>query len=144
MFAVFVQGGCADDLNFAAAQSGLEYVGGINCSLGCAGAYYGVQLVNEQNDVACFLNFLEGSLYALLKVAPVLGSRQHSGEIQGYYTAVGQVLGNVTCVYFLRQTFRDGRFTDAGLPNQYGVILGTPAEDLNDSLYLLLTADNWV
>jgi len=51
---------------------------------------------------------------------------------------VGHVAGDDP----VRQALGDGGLADAGLADQRGIVLGLPAEDLNDPLDLLLAADD--
>ena len=55
VLAVFVQRGRADAVQLAARQRGLEHVAGVHGALGLAGADHGVQLVDEQDDLAFLL-----------------------------------------------------------------------------------------
>ena len=52
VFAVLVEGGCADGAQAAAGEGGLEHVAGVHGSLGRARADEGVQLVDEEDDLA--------------------------------------------------------------------------------------------
>ena len=52
VFAVFIQGGGADAMQFATRQHRLEHVAGVHGPLGLAGPDDGVQLIDEQDDLA--------------------------------------------------------------------------------------------
>ncbi len=52
VLAIFVEGCGADAVQLAPGQHGLEHVGGVHCAFGSAGADDGVQLVDEQDDLA--------------------------------------------------------------------------------------------
>ena len=69
--AVLVQGGGPDGLELTAGQHGLEDGGGVDGALGGAGTDEGVDLVDEQDDVAASAHLLEDLLEALLEVAAV-------------------------------------------------------------------------
>ena len=88
VFTVFVDGRSADALQFAARQSGLEHIGGVEGALGAAGADDGVQLVDEDYNVWILLQFVEDRLDALLELAPVLGARHNTTHIKRYETLV--------------------------------------------------------
>ena len=49
---VLVQGGGADAVQFAAGQHRLEQVAGVHGALGLARAHDGVQLIDEEDDLA--------------------------------------------------------------------------------------------
>ena len=55
VLAVFVERGRADAMQLAARQRGLEHVAGVHGAFGLAGADHGVQLVDEQDDLAFLL-----------------------------------------------------------------------------------------
>ena len=52
MLAVLVKGGCADAVQFAARQHGLEHIGGIHRAFRRARAYKGMQFVDEEDNAA--------------------------------------------------------------------------------------------
>src|SRR5690625_7514735 len=52
VLAVLLEGGGADGLQLTAGQHGLEDAGGIDRALGCTRTHQGVDLVDEQDDVA--------------------------------------------------------------------------------------------
>lgn len=54
VLAVFVQRGGADAMQLTARQRRLEHVAGIHRAVGLAGADHGVQLIDEQDDLASF------------------------------------------------------------------------------------------
>ena len=49
---VLVQGGGAHAVQLAASQGGLEHIARIHGALGLAGAHHGMQLVDEEDDIA--------------------------------------------------------------------------------------------
>ena len=55
VLAVFVERGRADAMQLAARERGLEHVAGVHRAFGLAGADHGVQLVDEQDDLAFLL-----------------------------------------------------------------------------------------
>ena len=52
VLAVFVERGGADAVQLAARQHGLQQIAGVHGAFGLARADHGVQLVDEQNDLA--------------------------------------------------------------------------------------------
>jgi hypothetical protein len=71
VLAVLVERGGADGLQLAAGQHRLEDAGGVDRALGGAGTDEGVDLVDEQDDVAAGGDLLEDLLEALLEVTAV-------------------------------------------------------------------------
>ena len=82
VLAVLVDGGRADGLQLAAGQHRLEDRGGVDGALGGAGADEGVDLVDEQDDVAAGADLLEHLLQALLEVAAVAAARHQRAEVE--------------------------------------------------------------
>ena len=77
VLAVLVQRGGADAVQLAAGQHRLEQVAGVHRALGLARADHGVQLVDEQDDLALrLLHLLQHRLEPLLELAAVLGARR--------------------------------------------------------------------
>ena len=144
MCLVLVDGGGADDLEVAPGQGGLEDVGRVGGALGGAGADDGVELVDEQDDVAVLLYFVDGGLDALLKVAPVLGAGYHAGEVQRHQTLALQGLGHLPGVDLQGQALGHGGLAHAGLADEHRVVLGPAGQNLHHPLDLLLPADDRV
>ena len=82
VFAVFVERGRADALHLAAAQGGLDDVGGVHRAFGRTGADDGVQFVNEQNDVLGAADFVHDRLDALLELAAIFGAGDHQRQVE--------------------------------------------------------------
>ena len=144
VLAVLVQGGGADNADLAAAQGGLQNVGGVHGALSRACAHDGVQLVDEQDDVAVLLHLIQGVLDALLELAAVLGSGHHTAEVQRQDALVQQLLGHIAGGNALGQALGDGSLAYAGLTDEYGVVLTAAGQNLDDPLYLGIPADNGV
>ena len=144
VLAVLVQGGRADNADLAASQCGLDDVGGVHRALGRACAHDGVQLVDEQDDVAVLLHLVQRVLDALLELAPVLRAGHHAAQIKGQHPLIQQLLRHVAGGDALGQPFGDGGLAHAGLTDEHGVVLRAAGQDLNDPLDLLLPPDNGV
>ena len=144
VLAVLVQGGGADGLQLAAGQHGLEDRGGVDGALGGAGAHQGVQLVDEQDDVAAGADLLQHLLQALLEVAPVPAAGHQGPQVEGVELLAGQGVGHVVGHDALGQSLDDGRLAHAGLADQDRVVLGAARQDLHDALDLLGPADDRV
>ena len=71
VLAVLVQGGCANGLQFASSQHGLEDGGGINRALCGTRTDKGVDLVDEQDNVPAGADFLQNLLQTLFEVTAV-------------------------------------------------------------------------
>ena len=143
VFAVLVQRGGADAVQFATRQRGLEHVAGVHGAFGLAGAHHGVQLVDEQDDAALVLgHFLEHGLQPLFKFTAVLGTGQQAGHVQHQHLLVFQRLGHLAGHDALSQAFDDGGLADAGLADQHRVVLAAALQHLDGAADLVVAADH--
>ena len=143
MFAVFVKGGCADDLELAAAEGGLEDVGGVDAAAGRACADEHMDFIDEEDGAAVddlFDNFFE----AFLKLAAVHGAGDEAADVEHEDALVEERLGHVAVDDALGEAFDDGGLANAGLADEGGVVLVAAAEDLDNALDLHLAADDRV
>ena len=113
-------------------------------ALGRTGADEGVDLVDEQHDVAAGADLLEHLLQALLEVTAVARAGDQRAEVERVDLLVLERLGHVALDDVLGQALDDRRLADAGLADEDRVVLGTAGQDLHDPLDLLLPADDRV
>ncbi|BAS06912.1 hypothetical protein AHiyo4_03340 [Arthrobacter sp. Hiyo4] len=74
VLAVLIQGGGTDGLQFTAGQHGLQDGRGIDGTFSGTGTHEGVDLVDEEDDVAAGADFLEDLFEALFEVTAVPGA----------------------------------------------------------------------
>ena len=142
---VFVQGGGTDTVELTPGQHGLQNVAGVHGAVGFSGTDDGVQLINEQDDTAVALfDFRQYGLQPFLKFTPEFGASNQGTHIQGEDGFVLQAVRHVPADNPLGQAFGDGGFTDAGLTDQDGVVLGFPGQDPDDVPDFAVTADDRV
>ena len=144
VLAVLVERGGADGLQLTAGQHRLEDAGGVDRALGGTRTDEGVDLVDEQDDVAAGADLLEDLLEPLLEVTAVAGTGDERAEVEGVELLVLQRLGDLALDDRLRQALDDGGLADAGLADEDGVVLGPPRQDLHDPLDLLAAPDDRV
>src|SRR4051794_15891035 len=142
VLAVLVERGGTDRLQLAAGQHRLEDAGGVDRALGRTRTHEGVDLVDEQDDVAAGADLLEHLLQALFEVAAVPGARDQRSQVQRVELLVLESLGHLALDDALSQTLDNSGLADTGLPDQDRVVLGPPGEDLHDPLDLLLPTDD--
>ena len=141
---VFVQGGGADALDLAAREGGLEHVGRVDGAFGAAGPHEGVQLVDEEDDVARLAHLVHHGLDALLELPAVLGACDHECEVEHHDAAVEEILRHVAGNELHGEAFDDGGLAHAGFAEEHGVVLGAPGEYLGQALDFAQTADHGV
>ena len=144
VLAVLVVRGGADRLELAARQHGLEHLGCVDRTLGGARTHEGVDLVDEQDDVAARADLLEDLLQALLEVAAVARASDQRTHVEAVDLLVLDGFGHVAVHDRLGEALDDRGLTDAGLTDQDRVVLRAAREDLHDALHLDAAADDGV
>jgi hypothetical protein len=142
VLAELIEGRRADALNLAARKRRLEHVGSVDGALGTAGADQGVQLVDEQDDVACAADLIHHRLDALFELAAVLRAGDHHGQVQHHDPPVIEQLGNLMPNDLLGQPLDDGGFADAGFAEQDGIVFHAAAQDRDDAFDLVDASDD--
>ena len=144
VLAVLVERRRADRLQLAAGEERLEDRGRVDRTLGGARTHQGVDLVDEDDDVAARADLFGDLLQALLEVTAVARTGDERAEVERVDLLVLERLGHVVLDDRLRETLDDGGLADAGLADQDRVVLGAAREDLHDPLDLLLAPDHRV
>ena len=144
VLAVLVERGGTDRLQLAAGQHRLEDAGGVDRALGGTRTHQGVDLVDEQDDVAAGADLLEDLLQPLLEVTAVAAAGDQGAEVEGVQLLVLQGLRHLAADDRLGQALDHGGLADTGLTDQHRVVLGAPGEHLHDALDLLLAPDHRV
>jgi len=112
-------------------------------ALGRTGAHYRVQLVDEGDDAASDARNSSITPFSRSsKRAPVLRPGHHARQVQRHHLLVPQDLRCVARHDRLRQAVHDRRLAHARVADQRRVVLGAPAQDLDDPPNLLLAADD--
>ena len=145
VLAVFVERGRADRMQIAAGERRLENVAGVHGALGGTRAHDGVELIDEQDDLALgFLHFFEYGLQAVLELAAVLGAGDQRAHVELDKVAVAQGARHVAGHDTLGDALDDSSFADARLADEHGVVLGAAGQDLDGTTDLVGTADDRV
>ena len=143
VLAVFVERGRTDRVQVAAGERRFEDVAGVHGALGGTRAHNGVELIDEQDDLAFgLLHFLEHGLQAVLELAAVLGTGDQRAHVELDEVAVAQRARHVAGHDTLGDALDDGRFTDTRLADEHRVVLGATGQDLDSTTDLVGTADN--
>ena len=144
MLAVLVERRGADGLQLAPGQHRLEDAGGVDGALGRPRTHQGVELVDEEDDVAAGADLLQDLLQPLLEVAAVAGPGDQGAEVEGVELLAPEGLGHVAGDDHLGQSLDDGGLADAGFADEDGVVLVAAGQHLHDPLDLLVPADDRV
>ena len=145
VLAVFVERGRADRVQVATGKRRLQDVAGVHGALGGTRAHDGVELIDEQDDLALgLLYLLEHGLQAVLELAAVLGAGDQRAHVELDEVTVAQRARHVAGHDTLGDALDDGRLADARLANEHGVVLGAAGQDLDGTTDLVGTADDRV
>ena len=144
VLAVLVDGGRAHRLQLAPRQHRLEDGGRVDGTLGGARADQGVDLVDEQDDVAPRADLLEDLLQTLLEVTAVAAARHERAEVERVELLARQRLGHLVGHDALGEALDDGGLADAGLADEDRVVLRAARQDLHDALDLFGASDDGV
>ncbi len=137
--------GGADATELAARERRLEHVGRVHRSFGGARSDDGVELVDEEDDVAVgFGDRLQHRLQAIFELAPILGPRNQSAHVEGVNTAAAQRLGDIARDDALGETLDDGGLAHPRLADQDRVVLGSSREHLDHATDLVRAADDGI
>src|SRR5205085_2722750 len=129
---VFVERRRADRAQLAAGQRRLEHVGRVHRPFRRAGTDEGVQLVDEEDDVAFALfNFFDDRFQTIFELAAVFRSGDHRAEVEGDYALVLETLRDIPFHDAPGQTFDDCGLADTRLANQHGIIFRPAREHLD-------------
>ena len=144
VLAVLVDRRSAHRLELAAGQHRLEDGGGVDGAFGRARTHQGVDLVDEEDDVAPGADLLEHLLQPLLEVTAVAAARHQRAEVERVELLARQRLGDLVGHDALGQALDDRRLADAGLADEDRVVLRPTRQDLHHAFDLFSTSDDRV
>ena len=142
---VFVQGGGAHAAQLSPGQGGFQHVGGIDGAFRRPGAHDRVDLIDEEDDLPLRGgDLLQDGLQAFLEFSAVLRPGDEGADIEADDPLVFQVFRYIAVDDPLGESLHDRRLADARFPDQHGVVLRPPGEDLHDPPDLLVPADDGI
>ncbi len=145
ILAVLVERGSPHTMQLATRQRRFEHVASVHRAFALAGTNHGVQLVDEQNDLAFLLGQLvEQRLEALFELATVLGTGNQRAHVQRQQALAAQAIRHFAIDDALRQALGNGGLAHTRFADQHRVVLGAPLQDLNGATNLVITSDHRV
>ena len=145
VLAVFIQCSSTNCAELATGKRWLQDVASVHGALGSAGAHDGVELVDEEDNLAVRLGHLfYHALQAVLKLTTVLCACYQGGHIKFNKLFVAQSAWNVARNNALCQAFYDCGLTNTRLADKNRVVLGAATQNLNGTTNLFDTANNWI
>ena len=143
VLAVFVERGGAHAMQLAARERGLEHVAGIHGAFGLAGADHGVQLVDEQDDLAFLLGeVVEHALEALFELAAELGAGDQRAHVEREDALALEAFRHFAVDDALREAFDNGGLAHARLADEHRVVLRAAREHLHRAADFVVAADD--
>ena len=142
--AVFVERGGADALQLSTGKCRFNNISGIHGALGRTGTDNRVQLIKKKQHIACFLDFIHHRFNPLLKLTAIFGAGNHQREVESNHFFAGDNLRHGAVGNRLSESFSDRGFANPGFPEQHRIILCAAAENLNNALDFILTANHRV
>ena len=143
VFAIFVERGRADAVQFAAGQGRLEQVRGVHRPFGRPRPDDGVQFVDKEDDPSLrFLHFAEDGLQPVLELSAVFRPGDQGPHVERDDPLVLEVLRHVAHHDAVRQPFDNRRLADARLADQDRVVFPPPGKDLDHAADLGVAADD--
>ena len=144
VLAVFIERRGTDALKFSAAQGGLQNVGRIDCAFRSTSSNQRVQLVDEQDRVACAADFIHHCFDAFFELTAVLCAGDHHGEVKNDDALVTQQFRNIALNDHLGKALDDGGLSHARFAQQHRIVLLTSAENLRDAFDLVFAANDGI
>ena len=142
VLAVFVQGGGTHAVQVPSRQGRLQHVAGVHGPFGLAGTDHGVQLIDEEDDVALLLGeFVQHRLEALLELAAELGAGDQGAHVQGEDALALETLRHLAVEDALRQAFDDSGLAHSGFADQHRVVLGAALQHLDGAADFVIAPD---
>ena len=144
VLAEFFKRGGANNLNLTTAQRRLQNSRSVNGTFGGTGANQRVNLIDEQDDLAIILHFLDALLQALFEFATELAACHQRGYVQRDNALAAQQIGHLVRHNELGQPFHYSGFAHTRLAQQQRVVLLATRQNLHHALYFFRAADNRV
>ena len=141
---VFRYGGGTNHLNLTPCKRRLQNIGGVDCSLCTAGTDDSVQFIQKQDHISVFCHLTDYLLDSLFKLAAILTSCHHPGQIQCQHPLILDRSRNPAFDNTHRKPLYHCRFTHTGFTDEAGIILGSSTQNLYQTQNLFLSSDTGI
>ena len=143
VLAVLVERGCANRVELAAREHRLQHVRRIDRTLGRAGADHGVELVDEQDDLAFGVgDLLEDRLQPLLELAAIFRTGDERTHVERDDSLVLEPFGDIAADDAAGEPFDNRRLADARFADEDRIVLRPPRQHLDDASDFLVSTDH--
>ena len=145
IFAVFIERGGADAMQFAPGERRFDQVRRIHRTFGFARADQRVHLVDEKDDFPRRrFDFLQDRLQPFLEFATVFRPGNQGAHVERKELLVAQAFRHVAVDDAQSQPLGDRGFPHAGFPDQHRVVLGAAAQHLHRAADFIVAPDDRV
>src|SRR3989338_772243 len=142
---VFLKCCRTDDAQIAACKRGLQHIRSVHRAFGGAGAYDGVDLVDEEHHFAFgALDLLHDGFETLLELAAIFRPGDERSRVKRCELLSFERFRHVAACDTLGEPFRDRGFADTRFADQYRIIFRAAGEDLDDAADLVIASDDRV
>ena len=145
VFAILIERGGTDGVEFAAGELGLEEIRGIHRALGRASSDDGVEFVDEKNDLTfAGGDFFKKGFEAIFELSAKFRPGDHRPDIHRDEALVFEGFGDIARDDAAGEAFDDGGLAHARLADEDGVVFRTAGEDLHGATDLVIAADDGI
>ena len=144
MFAVLLERGCTDGLQFTAGKHRFEDAGSVDGALSRTRTDKRVDLVYEQDDIATGADLLEYLLESFLEITAIARTGNECAEVQCVDVLIGECVWHGAVNDLASKSLDDGSLAHTRLPDEHWVVLRAPREHLHHALDLVCAADDRV
>ena len=143
VFAIFVERGGADGVQFAASELRFEHIGGVGGAFGCARADDGMELVDKEDDLALGGgHFFQEGFEPVFELAAEFGAGDHGADVHRNDAFVLEGFGHVAGDDASGESLDDGGLADAWFADEDGIVFGPAGEDLHGASDFVVAADH--
>ncbi len=142
VFAIFIDCCSTDALNLATRKRRLQKIGSIHRSGSVSRTYDGVELIDEKYYILITRQFIEDSLYTLLKLSTILRACHYRRHVKRDDTLVKQYARDFTLHNTQSKPFDNSRFSHTRLTYEHRIVLLATAQNLGKTLNLHLASHN--
>src|SRR6202030_1160109 len=103
-----------------------------------------MQLIYEEYHILGATNLIHHSLDSLFELPTIFCPGHHQREIERDDAFIAQQFRHLASRDFLSQPFDDGGLSNPCFTEQYRVVFGTSAQDLNYAFDLVLATDDTI
>ena len=142
VFFVFVERGCADDLNLPTGKRRLQDIRSIDGALGSSGTNERMHFIDKKNDIAIRRDLINDALQTFLEFPTVFRTRDKGSHRQRNHALFLQHMRHDSLLDALGKPLSNRRLAHTRLTDEDWIVLRAPRQDLDHALNFLFPADD--